>query len=97
MKMVRNMATRQPKIKILTWDRFYTLEDGESYSVAEIGKSHFPGSPEVTFIHEHKCGVEGDKWYYDIHYTDGSVRRIFNPDEVTFYSFKEEANESAII
>lgn len=33
----------------------------------------------VEKITEHPAGGEGDKWFYDISYLDGGVRRIFNP------------------
>ena len=33
-------------------------------------------------IYEHKAEGEGDKWYYDVKFDDGSINRIFNPNEI---------------
>lgn len=33
-------------------------------------------------IYEHKAAGEGDKWYYDVKFDDGSINRIFNPNEI---------------
>lgn len=39
---------------------------------------------KVEKITEHSAGGEGDKWFYDIHYSDGDVRRVFNPIVVDY-------------
>lgn len=91
MAKIRDMRPNsQPRIKTITWDWHFTTDGGEVYSFAEIGKSSFPSSPEVIYIDEHRARGEEDMWFYDIHYADGGVRRIFNPDEVTFYNLEEE-------
>ena len=41
-------------------------------------------STKCTEINEHKAQGEGDKWFYDIHFSDGEIVRIFNPTEVLF-------------
>ncbi len=53
---------------------------GATYDYAEIGKG------ECVKIVEHQCGVEGDKWYYDIHHSNGEIIRTFNPNQV-FYEY----------
>jgi hypothetical protein len=35
-------------------------------------------------IEEHPAKGEGDKWYYDIHFENGTVVRTFNPNRVIF-------------
>lgn len=67
------------------------------YRIAEVGKPVsnswdvvFPLNerPESTAIvesiNEHPAKGEGDKWYYDIMFSDGIVMRIFNPCAVFF-------------
>ena len=49
-----------------------------------VGLSYGELKIEVLKIVEHKAQGEGDRWYYDIHYSDGSIHKIFNPNEV-FY------------
>lgn len=39
---------------------------------------------DVEKITEYQAAGEGDKWYYDIHYNNGRMLRIFNPDRVMF-------------
>ena len=51
----------------------WTNEVVESVSVEE---------KDVFKILEHRSEHAGDKWYYDIYYTDGKVKRTFNPNEV---------------
>ena len=60
---------------------FYT-NDGEDYLVEEIGIKNKNGTP--ISIEEHIARGEGDKWFYDIVYEDGSMKRIFNMNQV-FY------------
>lgn len=42
------------------------------------------GQNEIKEILEHAACGEGDKWFYDIVYNDGSIERIFNPHQA-FY------------
>lgn len=54
-----------------------------------IEKLHFTGEmghdytytvgPNVKSITEHSARGEGDKWYYDVEFTDGHKERLFNP------------------
>ncbi len=66
------------KIVKIHYNWFYTIGDecGEGYEVAEVGKG------ECVKIEEHQCGVEGDRWYYDIHHTNGQIIRTFNPNQI---------------
>ena len=38
----------------------------------------------VIKIKEHRAEGEGDKWYYDVFLSDGTMERIFNPNVVVF-------------
>ncbi len=38
----------------------------------------------VTRIEEHSARGEGDKWYYDIHFDDGTTVRDFQSIAATF-------------
>ena len=42
------------------------------------------GKHGVTRIIEHSAKGEGDKWYYDLHYKDKSMLRVFDFSEVKF-------------
>jgi hypothetical protein len=69
-------------------------------TVTGIQYNYYPGSlngeyPEryveemvgyrgVAKIDEHPAGGEGDKWFYDVHYDNGYMTRIFNPHIVFF-------------
>ncbi len=44
------------------------------------------GIQKVTEITEHKTIGEGDRWFYDVHFEDGRMERIFNPNHVFFKS-----------
>ena len=48
-------------------------------------KSVSAGVGNVIEIHEHQCGGEGDKWFYDVEFENGQFLRIFNPNIVEFY------------
>lgn len=45
----------------------------------------------VVKIVEHPSYGEGDKWYWDVHYDNDTVERIFNPDRVWYKKTVEEA------
>lgn len=56
-------------------------ERGETYArynTFEVGEDN------VTEIKEHPAIGEGDKWFYDVIFEDGTIKRIFNPNTV-FY------------
>lgn len=65
------------KIVQVIADWFYT-NDGEGWDSYEVGKN------DVIKIIENKPRGEGDKWYYDIHYTNGRMERLFNPNSVSY-------------
>ena len=74
------------KIRAITYNWRSDLEGHPLFDYAKVGDGHYPSSPVVTEIKEHPCGVEGDKWYFDIIYADGTVKRTFNPNEVFYES-----------
>ena len=49
---------------------------GEDYEYAELGKN---GVKKIT---EHAAQGEGDRWYYEIFFENGSTHTIFNPNTV---------------
>lgn len=55
---------------------------GDDYYVAEVGKECYVNKLEVKEINEHRAAGEGDKWYYDVVYANGTEMRIFNPSTV---------------
>lgn len=65
------------KITRVEYDWFYS-SIGEEYQSYAVGKRN------VVEIKEHKALGEGDKWFYDVIFEDGSMERIFNPNRV-FY------------
>lgn len=52
--------------------------------VAETYSEHNVGELGCIAIEEHPAKGEGDRWYYDIFFDDGTVVRTFNPNKVTF-------------
>ena len=55
---------------------------GDDYCLVEVGKECYVNKLEVKEITEHRAAVEGDKWYYDVIYTNGTEMRVFNPNTV---------------
>ena len=53
-------------------------EKGEDYTNYEVGKE---GVVEIT---EHRPTDPNDKWFYDITFEGGGMKRVFNPDTVLF-------------
>lgn len=42
------------------------------------------GKKNVEKITEWRPAGDGDRWHYDVHFEDGTMRRIFNVTEVIF-------------
>lgn len=61
---------------------WFATPDGESFTSRGVGFMYH--GLKCVKISEHKPAGEGDKWYYDIHYSDGSIERVFNPNAVFF-------------
>ena len=55
---------------------------GEDYDTAEVGVIDTMNKLEVKEILEHAAKGEGDKWYYDVIYTNGKEMRVFNPNTI---------------
>lgn len=66
----------------INYNWYSTNENGEEFTNRTVG--HQYGESTCTEIKEHSAYGEGDKWYYDIHYSDGTFQRIFNPNQVVF-------------
>ena len=58
-------------------------EAGEDYTRCVVGRQQADGKTP-TDIKEHCAQGEGDKWFYDIFFDNGTVTRVFNPNTVTF-------------
>lgn len=69
-------------IKGINFNWFASAENGEEFTNRTVGIVY--GQLKVDKIVEHSAAGEGDKWYYDIHYSDGSKERVFNPNSVFF-------------
>ena len=53
-------------------------ESGEEYAEYEVGKQG------VVDILEHRPTDPNDKWFYNIAFEGGGMKRIFNPNTVLF-------------
>ena len=70
------------KITELWFEPCITNEAGEEYRVAEIGEV-FQDTIVIDII-EHRAAGEGDKWYYDIYFKNGTSIRTFAPYRVNY-------------
>jgi hypothetical protein len=69
-------------IKSINYNWFFSPKDGEEFTNRTVGLIY--GKAKCDKITQHCAVGEGDKWFYDIFYSDGTVERIFNPNEVFF-------------
>ena len=69
-------------IKAINYNWFTSAENGEEFTNRTVGIMY--GNLKCDKIEQHPAAGEGDKWYYDIHYSDGTKSRVFNPNEVFF-------------
>lgn len=76
------------KIKGIKYNWFATPENGEEFSSWFIGMN-YRNDISVIKIKEHQPAGEGDKWYYDVFLSDGTMERIFNPNVVVFDNEEE--------
>ena len=76
------MKTIEHKITGINFNWFSTPENGEEFSTRSVGDTI--GDLKIDFIKEHPACGEGDKWYYDVMYSNGKIERIFNPNSVFF-------------
>ena len=70
------------KIVQLITDWFYT-PDGDGFDHYEVGKN------EIKEIREHLPQGEGDRLWYDVEYENGNVKRLYNPNSVSFVKEKK--------
>lgn len=75
--------TAKKKIMELRFNYCPSVSDGESLFGEEWEEAKITDD-NIDSIHEHKPAGEGDRWFYDIVYTDGTVIRIFNPNLVKY-------------
>ena len=74
------------KIRAVTYNWRHNNTGHELFDYAKVGEGTYPSTPVITEIKEHQSQGEGDKWYFDIIYADGTVKRTFNPNEVFYES-----------
>lgn len=58
---------------------------GSGHDDPERWEARTVGLNGVTKIDEHPAHGDGDKWYWDVHYENNTVERIFYPHQI-FYS-----------
>lgn len=69
-------------VKSVLYDWFYTLENGEEYQQAAVGRNGVVG------IVYHAPVGEGDRHYCDVIKNDGTMYRIFNINNIAFEDLK---------
>ena len=81
------------KVIFVSWDWFYTTDEGEGLAQARIGEEmwRYGKSRIVKEINYHTPMGEGDKHYCDIAFDNGTSFRVFNLDEIEFKD--EKSNE----
>ena len=71
----------------ITWNWSPACMEGTEYSMECYTDSYESASmcdDNVLYILEYTPSIEGDKFYYDIYFTNKDVLRIFNPNTVTY-------------
>lgn len=73
-------------IKSIEFNWFFTEGNGEEWSKYTVGQTYTIDEVEKKCIEirQHSSQGEGDRWYYDVLFSDGSIRRVFNPNIVDF-------------
>lgn len=61
---------------------WFSGNNGDEFTRRIVGNKY--GLVTVVKITEHLPMGDGDRLYYDIHYSDGGFNRVFNPNEVSF-------------
>jgi hypothetical protein len=64
--------------------RFNYYPGGMHEDYPERWEERITGQKGVVEIKEHASAGDGDKWFYDVVYDNGSVERVFYPHQV-FY------------
>jgi hypothetical protein len=81
-----NKDCEVPKIEKLTPETIrYEYYSGSSQDDPERYLEYCVGYAGVTEIREHAAQGDGDRWYWDVHFDNNQVQRIFNPHMV-FYA-----------
>lgn len=62
----------------------------------DIYDTYLVGDKNVTEILEHPAVGHGDAWFYDVHFENGAMERIFNPNQV-FYEADDNSNTAQAI
>lgn len=80
--------------EILTPDviRFNYYPGSSDGQYSEQYQERILGHNGVIEIKEHSAQGDGDKWYWDVHYDNNRVERIFYPHQV-FYSKSVEQEQ----
>lgn len=72
------------RITKIVFNWFASSENGEEYTVRQLFEVY--DGNQVLEISEHAACGEGDKYFYDVHYYDKKIERIFNPNTVLYDS-----------
>ena len=69
---------------IYNWVQVGDTESGfnEDYEIAQVDRPDTQTKTIVKSINEHPAEGEGDRWYYDVFFIDGTEMRVFNPNTV---------------
>lgn len=85
------------KIIRVTWNWSPALMEGSGDTRIDVYTDTYEeanvGNENVLEINEHKPTGEGDKLFYDIHYENGDVVRVFNPNTVVFENAENKSHE----
>lgn len=60
----------------------------DPHDLRDIHGKYYEVGGDVVSITEHRARGEGDDWYYDVEYADGSIIREFHPSTVIFAANK---------
>jgi len=58
--------------------RIINVEFDERHGFEKVGQN---GCKEII---EHPAQGEGDRWFFDIHYDNGEMMRVFNPTKAYY-------------
>jgi len=48
------------------------------------------GKRDIVLIEQHSAQGEGDRWYYDVHFKNGTIIRCFDFKQVVFGKSEKE-------
>lgn len=83
---MENKECAAPAFEKLTPETIrYEYYSGSGQDDPERYLEHAVGYGGVTEIREHAAQGDGDRWFWDVHFDNNRVQRIFNP-HLVFYA-----------